>query len=201
MSVFRIHIRPKESSKNPRLAFEYCLKQNVLGVGWGIQVEPGETIDWQTYEKRAALVHDDISNVRYIHRHVAEGSLFWTRDTYGNYYLARSTSGWKYKDTPEGSDLGIVNIFDVEFRKVPAVDEVPGKVVACFRASRTIQSVADEAMKVYTHKLRNDLTGTTSYPLAPIKSIWPFLSAQQVEDLVFLYLQIKGRLVVPHSRK
>jgi hypothetical protein len=34
MTVFRIHIRPKGGLAKPKISFAYCLKENVLGMGW-----------------------------------------------------------------------------------------------------------------------------------------------------------------------
>jgi len=78
---------------------------------------------------------------------------------------------------------------------------VPGKIIACFRAPRTIQATYDDAAIEYTKKLWNQLNSSPDYDVNKIDSIWSLLSDEQVEDLIFLYLQTKDWYVVPNSRK
>ncbi|MFH1232143.1 MAG: hypothetical protein V1709_11685, partial [Planctomycetota bacterium] len=95
MYVFRIHIRPDKVDSEP--AFKYCLKNNLLGVGWQISTKPNELIDWDTYEKRANKEHEGkISIVSYIKKWVSKDDLVWTRDTKGQYYLGKVLSPWEY---------------------------------------------------------------------------------------------------------
>jgi hypothetical protein len=203
MYVFRIHIRPGGGLADPELSFDYCLKNNLLGVGWQIQKKPDELIDWKTYEERATDEYEGkISVVTYIHRWVSRDDLVWTRDTKGQYYLGKVLSPWEYIDTPEARDADIVNVFRVDLKKVGLVEDVPGKVIACFRASRTIQEIANESAVIYTKILWNELTGKDRRDVKlNIDSVWDLLSDEQVEDLVFLYLQTKGWYVIPNSRK
>jgi len=202
MHVFRIHIRPQGGLAVPELSFSYCLKTMLLGVGWQIPKEPDELIDWNTYEQRAVEKYEgNISVVRYIKKWVSKSDLVWTRDTKGQYYIGQVLSPWEYFDNAEARDADIVNIFRVKFKKVGAIDEVPGKIIACFRASRTIQEIANDAAIIYTKKLWNQLSGKTDYEISRIDSIWNLLSDEQVEDLLFLFLQANDWYVVPNSRK
>ncbi len=128
----------------------------------------------------------------------------WTRDPSGHYYLARVLSGWEYWTTKESRqlDIDIANVFRCELKPV-AIDEVPGKIVACFRATRTIQEIADEKAQEYSRYLWNVLSEQEIYKINNLKfsDIFMMLDAEETEDLVFLYLQSKGWYVVPHSRK
>lgn len=74
------------------LSFEYCLTNQLLGVGWQIQLEPNERIDWNTYEKRAIDKYEKIPIVSYIKKSVDRDDLVWTRDLHGQYYLGRVIS-------------------------------------------------------------------------------------------------------------
>jgi len=203
MNIFRIHIRPTGGLNNKEFSFEYCVKNNLLGVGWQISKEPNEMIDWDTYEKKAVEEHEgDISVVRYIKQWVSKGDLVWTRDTEGQYYIAKILSPWEYFENQEAKDADIVNIFRVKMIKIGSTDEVPGKIIACFRAQRTIQAIYDKAAVIYTKLLWNQLNGKSEYEIEEkIESVWSLLSAEQVEDLVFLYLQVNNWYVIPHSRK
>jgi hypothetical protein len=76
-------------------------------------------------------------------------------------------------------------------------------VVACFRATRAIQEITGEHMQQYSQFLWNTLCGMGFYPLLENVggSVFPFLGSDATEDVIFIYLQTKGWLVVPNSRK
>jgi hypothetical protein len=205
MYVFRIHLRPRGGLANNELSFSYCIKNRVMGVGWQIPKEPDEKIDWETYEKRALALKENkgkIPIVKYIKKWVSEGDLIWTRDTKGIYYLGKVLSGWEYLDNPEAREADIVNIVRVDIKKVGSVDEVPGKVIACFRGSRTIQEIANQQAILYSKKLWNKLSEENQYPIDENNvNIWDLLNDEQVEDLIFIYLQFQNWYVIPNSRK
>jgi hypothetical protein len=83
------------------------------------------------------------------------------------------------------------------------IDSVPGKVVASFRASRTIQEIADVRAFAYSKMLWNALSGTPTYVVnrEQFNDIFMLLDDEETEDLVFMYLQKQGWMVVPNSRK
>lgn len=203
MYVFRIHIRPKGGQAGIEETFDYCLRQKVLGVGWRTNTNES-TKDWEQYLREASTIHENLQVCKYLKKWVKLGDLAWTRDYNGNYYLAKVTSGWEYFVTEEAveKDIDIANVFRVEFKNVE-IDMVPGKIVACFRASRTIQEVADHNAREYSKFLWNYLTNTNTYDVdsGNVSSIFTMLDDEETEDLFFLYLQSKGWFVIPNSRK
>jgi len=202
MNVYRLHIRPQGGLAKPDVSFAYCLRAKVLGVGW--QTYSAKPIScWADYEAEASRHHPDLSRVRYLKDRVKPADLLWTRCPAGNYYLAKVESEWEYLTGPEAQDADIVNVVRCQILQVPAVDDVPGKIVACFRPTRTIQSIKDETSRQYSQFLWNKLSGTLTYDLsehAP-RNLFSMLGAEATEDVLFLYLQVQGWLVVPNSRK
>jgi hypothetical protein len=83
------------------------------------------------------------------------------------------------------------------------IDQVPGKVVACFRARRTIQEIADDKAVEYSKSLWNGISNSNTYKIDRTKfsDLFMMLDDEETEDLVFLYLQSLGWYVVPNSRK
>ena len=203
MYVFRIHIRPRGGQAGIEETFAYCLRQKILGVGWRTDSNES-TKDWEQYFREASEIHDNLQVCKYLKKWVSSGDLVWTRDSNGNYYLARVISGWEYLVTEEAieKDIDVANVFRVEFQKVE-IDMVPGKIVACFRASRTIQEIADHNAREYSKFLWNYLTKTSTYEIESGNelSIFTMLDDEETEDLFFLYLQSKGWFVMPNSRK
>lgn len=203
MYLFRIHIRPGGGSADMQETFEYCLRNGLLGVGW--RTESNEnTFDWDKYYSEASKIHGNLNVCKYIKKWVNNGDLVWTRDTSGQYYLARVLSGWEYWVDQESieRDIDIANIFRVDFKKV-AIEQVPGKVIACFRAPRTMQEIADEKAFEYSKYLWNILTDYKEYEVnnSSFSDFFMMLDDEETEDLVFLYLQSRGWYVVPNSRK
>lgn len=203
MHVFRIHIRPKGGTTNMQKTFAYCLENNLLGVGWKVDALKC-TKNWDEYFQLASPIHSNLQVCEYIKKWVTSGDLVWTRDHKGDYYLAKVISGWEYWTSTETEkfDIDIGNIFRCKFQKVE-IDSVPGTIVACFRASRTIQEIADQKAIEYSKYLWNELSKDGSYPIQSddFKDIFMMLDDEETEDIVFLYLQSKGWYVLPNSRK
>ncbi|MFA7256550.1 MAG: hypothetical protein WC047_03130 [Kiritimatiellales bacterium] len=183
--------------------FRYCMDHDLLGVGWRVESRKN-TKDWNEYFTEASKIHSNLNACKYIKDQVRQNDLAWTRDTKGNYYLAQVISGWEYwmGDEAIRQDIDIANIFRVTFQKVPT-EMVPGKIVACFRATRTIQKVADSKALEYSKFIWNHLSGKDAYEIntTAFSDVFMMLDDEETEDLVFLYLQSKGWYVVPSSRK
>jgi len=215
MRIYRLHIRPRGGGVDPVFSFSYCLKQKVLGVGWQVPVPSKRPLTWESYEKAGSKTYGDsraISRVRYLHDNVKPKDLIWTRDTMGKYYLAKvlaargkghEDSAWEYLDTPDGRAADIVNVVRCRILPVPQADDVTGKIVACFRPRLTIQSISDETTVLYSQLLWNRLTVSEEYKPSRIErcDVFSLLDDETIEDLIFIYLQCKGWIVVPNSRK
>lgn len=209
-----MHIRPSGGLGNPALSFAYCLCEGVLGVGWQVEPSSEAPLTWEAYVKLAADSHGlgELSRVRYLHDHIRPHDLIWSRNTDGKYYLAKvgpprqnaqeAGLAWEYYDTPGGRDADIVNVVRCHILAVPNADDVPGKIVACFRPRRTIQSITDETAVLYSRLLWNQLAGQQEFSLQDIAKcdIFSFLDAETTEDVIFIYLQCQGWIVVPNSR-
>ena len=139
MNLFRIHIRPHGGNADMGLTFKYCLEKGILGIGWRTDSN-NCTKDWDEYYREASEKYGYDSTIcKYIYENVCCKDLIWTRDPFGEYYLASVISGWEYWVTDESKekDIDIANIFCCKIQKVN-IDAVPGKIIACFRASRSI---------------------------------------------------------------
>lgn len=203
MYVYRIHIKPSGGNDDMTMTFQYCLDNQILGVGYRIP-DHDEIQNWDDYHDIAKDIHDELNACKYIHDWVNEGDLVWTRDPKGKYYLARVTSGWEYWMSQEAieENIDIANIFRCEIREVE-LDSVPGKIKACFRPRRMIQEIADKKARAYSRYLWNKLSTEPFYEvsLSEYSDIFMLLDDEETEDVVFMYLQTKGYYVVPNSRK
>jgi len=203
MPIYRLHIRPKGGKANTKTVFNYCLKNNILGVGWRVTKETTE-LDWENYSKKAKEIFGKTNIVNYLKNKVKINDLIWTRDEIGGYYLAKVRSEWKYFNTVEANekDIDIANIVEVDFLKIPT-EEVPGKVIACFRATLTLQAINSSQVNDYSKFLWNEKKSDNKFENLNIKitDYFDFIDSEELEDLIFIYLQINGYVVVPNSRK
>jgi len=204
MELWRLHIRPKGGWADKSLSFNYCIANEVVGMGWGVPDKYGLTLDWDEYFRIASEIHKNLSNVKTFHDSVKIDDLIWTRDQDGIYWLARVRGDWQYYAEAPAFDADIVNIRDCDFAKIENFDDVPGKVIACFRPKRTIQKIKDKNMSYYSMLLWNKLAETPNYSLKGIKvkqNVFTYLNDEACEDVIFIYLQSLGYIVIPHSRK
>lgn len=206
MNIFRLHIRPKggDQNKNEGESFNYCLEGGLLGMGWQSNSQ-SNSLDWEGYKKSAlenGYTERQLASVKYLKKHVKKGSLIWTRDATGIYYLGKVLSSWEYCSNEIARRVDIVNIVRCELKEIK-IDDVPGKVIACFRPARTIQAIRDKTASDYSMYLWNKLTSMECYPSLSDKfeNVFSFLDAEETEDVVSIYLQTKGWIVIPNSRK
>lgn len=203
MQLFRIHIRTGDAANHAR-AFAYCLREQVLGTGWQVDLTTREDVTWRLYEQ---LANDKFPGkwhgFSYIYRNVQPKDLIWTRDERGSYYLAQVQSSWEYLDTEEGRKVDIANVVRCNILPVPSADDVPGKIVACFRSPRTIQRINDTTANSYSCLLWNQLAESEDYLLQAngASNLFAYLDSEATEDIIFVYLQTQGWLILPNSRK
>jgi hypothetical protein len=163
MYLFRIHVRPQGGTASRERTFAYCIENNLLGVGWRTESQCN-TKDWDEYYNEASKLHENLQVCKYMKKWVSAGDLVWTRDPAGQYYIAQVTSGWEYWASEEAKidDIDLANIFRCNLQKV-AIDAVPGKVIACFRPTRTLQEIADSKSIEYSKHLWNELSRSSYY--------------------------------------
>ena len=205
MQVFRLHIRPKGGLADHSFSFDYCLDNGVLGLGWPLDTPHNSDLTWEQYENLATKKYgkNDLSRVRNLHEKVRPDDLIWTRDKSGKFYLAKVTSTWKYVDTEESRKADITNIVGCQFQPVPRADDVPGKIVAHFRAPMAIQCVTEPTATSYSRWLWNYLTESQDYSVehGDSDNLFALLGSETTEDVIFIYLQTNGWLILPNSRK
>ncbi len=205
MQVFRLHIRPKGGLADHSFSFNYCRDNGVLGLGWPLEIPPESNLTWEQYENLALKKYGkkDLSRVRNLREKVRLNDLIWTRDKGGKYYLAKVQSTWEYLDTDSGRKADIMNVVRCQIEPVPHADDVPGKIVAHFRAPMSIQQVTEPTATFYSQWLWNKLAETEEdfVKLEGSDNLFALLGSETTEDVIFIYLQMKGWLILPNSRK
>jgi hypothetical protein len=200
-SVWRINLKSAASAGvDPR---RFCLDNDCLGVGWSV----GQALDLDaaSYNSAAramyAMDKGWFTAVNALQSRIAQGDLCWTRDLDGYYYLGRITGPWRYDSASENILADIVNVRPCTWIKVGSAESVPGKVINSFRASRTLQRVADPTVQLYSAYVFNHMVAETySLPPEPL-DIFSLLSADDCEDLIALRMQLDAYLIFPSTCK
>ena len=117
MNIWRINL--KSDGVNPR---EFCLKRNIVGVGWPVD-HTNNTLVWKEYYELAMETYYNQPErdkgwwpaLNAMKNRMVIGDLVWTRDTKGEYYLGRITSDWRYDTSGEYRDADMVNIRSCEW--------------------------------------------------------------------------------------
>jgi hypothetical protein len=204
MNIWRINLKSaSRNNVNPR---QFCLQNNIVGVGWRIN-EECKKLTWNEYHLEASKIYADKNwkiALNALKNRIKIDDLIWTRDNQNNYYLGRIIGDWKYQSEKENLDADVVNIRDCDWMKIGTVDSVPGKLINSFIPARTVQSVNSHSVKMYSQTIFNELKGEKIYQLDDISdaNIFSLLTSDDCEDLIAMYLQLKENYyLIPSSCK
>ena len=203
-TIWRLNIKTAAiKGINPR---QFCLKNNILGIGW--KISKSGTVTWGDYisearEKYKKHGRKFTAAINAIKHKMKIGDLCWTRDHDGTYYLGRVNGDWVYASDLDYLAADVVNIRSCEWYKVGTVDVVPGKVVNSYISGSTVQRVLDDNIIAYSEYLINKLTGHELYSLKEkTKDFMNLISSEDCEDLVALYMQKEHSYIcIPSSCK
>lgn len=203
MRIWRIHIKNDIASGYTRQdLLNFCLREKLIGVGWN---KINTRINSESeIRKQAKIYHpDETPAIKALNamRSMEIGDLIWTRLN-GIYYLCRVIGLWENSKPREiHYKLDISNYVTVEWLKIGMEQDVPGKVINSFRpaaSAQTIRNVEDISMYMW-----NKYSKTKVYDIK-LNNIdkWSVLSAEAIEELLLLYLQVeKGYFIYSSTVK
>lgn len=210
MQVWRIHLRPRGGGRgiDPEDSVKLCLQENLIGIGWPVDPAPRDPHDPDevySIAERMPNAYDALSlrSLRQALNALAsmeEGDLVWTRDTRGTYYLGRVTGSYRYYSGPANWSADIFSTVPADLQRVALPSSVPGKVVNSFRASRTAQRINGRAVNRYSDYLYRSFLGEDTLDLSG-EDIFEYLDAEELEDVLFVFLQRSGYVVFPNGRQ
>ncbi|MCD6420325.1 MAG: hypothetical protein J7L41_06390 [Synergistetes bacterium] len=195
--LWRIHIRP---DADPKSSINVCLNQSVIGIGWEVGQKPASEADYMQLGQSKYGDPAWRSNANALLYEMDIDDLVWFRDTDGVYYLARVIGGWQYRNAPANIRADIVNVRPVEICRVGT--RVPGKIISSFIPRRTLQRIHDKTALLFSKIVFNMCCGG-HYPVENDQEmdIFSLLSAEDLEDVVGLYLQlVRCYVFIPSSR-
>ncbi|MBO0932582.1 hypothetical protein [Fibrella aquatilis] len=205
--LWRLHIKPDWSKGKTRDdVINYCITNKVAGIGWPVNIVPQSA---QEYELAALAEYKSRCSAIAFAKKISIGHFIWTRDGHGNYYLGRVVGAWFYCNKEECNDLDIPNQIPCDWMEVGLDEKVPGKIVACFRSPRTLQSIEDEDKSmlqqsawIFGSNTKDELLLHATRQELNAKDFFRLISSEDCEDVVGLYLQkMKGYCIIPSSCK
>ncbi|MDE3075035.1 MAG: hypothetical protein KGJ86_06360 [Chloroflexota bacterium] len=184
----------------------YCRDAGLVGVGWGLAKLPDgaplETVLAAWHNEGSKVAVDTIARLA---KQVEEGDLMWTRDRLGRYWLCQVTGPWRYDASDESRRLDLYNVRPCKWLARSFRDyDVPGAVVTGFTGvGQTLRRLGDHPTAIRVSELlwaRESGAGVTMLPATPDQAMRDLLDPTDVEDVVLLYMQQQGWLLIPSSR-
>lgn len=210
MTVWRVKIN--SGYGNDRVPWDgakaYCRRVGVVGLGWG----PPGMPDGASLETVLAAVDatpgwapTGPQLIRRLAGAVKDHDLIWTRDKLGWYWLGRVEGPWRYDTSAEASRWDLNNVRECTWLSRGLHDyEVPGAIVRSFTGrGQSLCRVPDPIATRVTHMIWTDATDPSA-PMehfTPAEAISGLMDPTDVEDVVLLYLQVEGWLLLPSSRR
>lgn len=157
--AYRAPMRSRDDTVAPGVAVERALAEGVCGMGGRLDSTPGSLT--------AALAAVDARHgeraARRLERFAAlpTGTLVWTRDVDGLFWLGRLTGSWRYDDDPAARTVDLVHVRACTWSSSPvAASDVPPGVTATFaRGGRNGQRIrtagaGEQSAAVWERSLR-----------------------------------------------
>jgi hypothetical protein len=189
-------------SPNQADAFALAVKHKVAGMGWRMNdSRPIQPVSWAEYTKGASAHYQRGEwkrSVRPFWGDMAVDDLVWAYNKKERtFYLGRITGAWEYTQNQELFDADLCNVRACEWLKVPR-DLVPGSMM---HGRDTLKQAP--GLTPYSKHIYNLLSVSEHYaPDVDQGSFWRYLSPDECEDAVALYLQKGlGFLVQPSTAK
>jgi hypothetical protein len=142
-AVYRAPMRSRRDDIDVQATIDRAKRLNVCGFG-GVLDPPPRNLD------AAIAMAEQQYDERYARRiarfaEVESGSLAWTRDTDGLFWLGRIVGPWRYDADDEAARVDLVHVRACEWLPAPATEaEVPAAVIATFRrGGRNFQQTHD----------------------------------------------------------
>lgn len=211
MSIWRINCKPGSRLVSHKESFNKWLEKEFIGIGWSKEEKFLEGLN------ETELNIEDIRNHIYTklkkdnHKTRSFNSytnILFYRMKKGDYVWIRCNGIYKlgviedetcsYNTNP--SEEFIPDKYQIGFyRKVKFLDkdfiesEVPGKIVASFRIPSTLQGVKEIGNELTLYCKTNVENKKVCFPIYNWKNL---LSAEDIEEIVGLYLQIEKELYI-----
>jgi hypothetical protein len=211
MTVWRIKLNSMRSEEDGGApgwdeTKDFCRRKGLVGTGWGASaLRDGARLETVIKRYREIGWTTGAQLARVLAEEVQEGDLVWTRTTLGEYFLGQIVGPWRYDTSDDSKKYDLYNLRPTKWLKEGFRDyEVPGAVVRSFIGrARTLVRIGDHSTAIRVTEMMWEAAtkgAQTIERTAPQDVITDLLDPTDVEDLVLLYLQSRGWILLPSSR-
>lgn len=208
-TLWRTKLRSTLEGVDHAAQVQHCLDNRLVGIGWRIDdlvdgASLDEVCEWiENYEDWGR------TPAQIVRRFGAEAQVedfVWTRDTSGRYLLGKITGEYRYDISDAAKLVDVHQVRDVEWSPRPLNDlEVPGGVIRRFIGiGQSFSRIHDVPAQMLTPYLWAKLRGDPlpDLEITPLEVITSHLDPYDVEDLVYVWLQVaRGYVALPRARQ
>ena len=213
MAVWRNKINSKRRPEDgpvvvPNEARKYCRDAGVVGIGWGTRRLDANASVADSLAYRASVGPTaGVRAIRTLDRQVQDGDFMWTRDTNGDFWLGRVQGPCRRELSDDAFRYDLGHVRPCKWLQRPLkLFETPGAVVRSFTgpgpAIRRIKS-GPLAIRVTEMIWEAEVEGNEPImdKFTAEEALKDLLDAEDVEDVVLLFLQYQGWLLMPSTRR
>lgn len=185
---------------------QFTVNKGIVGVDWDVEVESGESLSWNEYERLAKEEGYTgqgawVRALTAIHEHMNENDLCYTRDASGQFYLGRVTGPWRYETDPEYKRHQLVNVRDCNWYRIKEPEEtVPTELLESFGRGSVLQRIKDSRLLGFSQRLFEIIDDQNRYDIELPYTMDHWLSDDDLRDLLAIHLQTDGnQILIPSS--
>lgn len=139
----------KIKMKNNKKANDFCIENNIIGIGWGLKSGIPKTLDEYEHLK---ITNNEYSNESSLTRTInafkdldSNGGFIWTKDNYNQFYLCIPNGKYKYcAHESKYASLGIAQYIPCKFYKIGSETLVPKEILEKMDTKGVTKEVTDE---------------------------------------------------------
>lgn len=183
----------------------FCIENDVVGVGW--PVEPAEDLlPWDIYYRRGLKIYEQKQDARWfpavsaLKKRMVVGDLCWARHASGKYHLGRVMGAWEYRNVPAHRAANVVNTRFCDWQEAGDAFNVPNAILNAFRNGKPLELIPGDGIEAFSSFRFNGLIQKSVYEFSQrICGLFSVLGPEECEDIVGIYLQMQGYLLLPGS--
>jgi len=198
-------------TKSPRLnepdPSTFCIENDL--VGFGYPVDPAEDLlAWEIYYRRGLETYHNKGHAEWqpavdaIRKRMSVGDLCWARHRSGKYYIGRVMGTWEYRNAPLNRQAGVVNTRFCDWQEAGDAFNVPNAILNSFRNGTPLERVEGDGVEAFSSFRFNGLAQRSVYEFSQRTcELFSILGPEECEDLIGIYLQMQGYLLLPGTYK
>jgi hypothetical protein len=200
-------LRDKSPRPNEPDPSTFCIENDV--VGFGFPVDPAEDLlAWDVYYRRGLEVYHNKGIAEWqpavdaIRKRMSIGDLCWARHKSGKYYLGRVMGTWEYRNAPPNLQAGVVNTRFCDWQEAGDAFNVPNAILNSFRNGSPLERIEGDGVEAFSGFRFNGLVKRSVYEFSQrVCDLFAVLGQEECEDLIGIYLQMEGYLLLPGTCK